>query len=304
MEKGKKTIRPLGKLRLMLRSISSLHVPVYAANASYFIILAIFPALLLLLSLLRYTPLRYEYLVAVLDGLIPDTLMPSVSRVIYSVYESSSTTLVSVSAVMALWSASRGIYGILVGLNKVYGVREDRGYLYTRSISIFYTFLFIIVLLATLALHVFGQTILSYIPKSSNPIVQFLLDLIPIRFFLLLAMQTALFTGMFMIFPNRKNHFLTSLPGALFASLGWLVFSDLFSKYVAVFGDSSAIYGSVTSIALAMLWLYICMSIVFYGGAINRYLMDVGFQIKTRRARKRLAAAQTAAEAAEKEEEI
>lgn len=301
MGKEKKTTRLGGKLRLMLRTIYSLHVPVYAANASYFIILAIFPALLLLLSLLRYTPLKYEYLIAILDGIVPETLMASVSRVIYSVYESSSTTLVSVSAVVALWSASRGIYGVLVGLNKVYGVREDRGYLYTRTISIFYTFLFIIVLLATLALHVFGQTILSYIPKSSNPALQFLLDLIPIRFFLLLAMQTALFTGMFMIFPNRKNHFLTSLPGALFASLGWLVFSDLFSKYVAIFGDSSAIYGSVTSIALAMLWLYICMSIVFYGGGINRYLMDIGFQIKTRRARKRIAEARAAQ--AEREEQ-
>ena len=74
-----------------------------------------------------------------------------------------------------------------------------------------------------------------------------------------------------------------------------------FSKYVAIFGDSSAIYGSVTSIALAMLWLYICMSIVFYGGGINRYLMDIGFQIKTRRARKRIAEARAAQ--AEREEQ-
>lgn len=284
MKKTKKNF--WGYVRGMAKSIYALDVPVYAANASYFLILAVFPALLLFLSLLRYTSLNHEDLILILDGVIPSSLMPAVSSVIYSIYDKSSTTLISVSAVMALWSASRGVYGMLQGLNKIYGVREDRGYLYTRAISMVYMFLFIIVLILTLGLHVFGQKILSHFPQTTNPILLFVSGLLPKRFFLLLILQTALFAGMFMVLPNRHNRFLVSLPGALLASLGWLIFSDLFSKYVDVFGGSSAIYGSVSTIAMAMLWLYICMSIFFYCGAINKYLMDIGFRLRFKREKK------------------
>jgi membrane protein len=64
-----------------------------------------------------------------------------------------------------------------------------------------------------------------------------------------------------------------SVPGALLASCGWQVFSQLYSIYVAHFSVYSNIYGSVYGVALSMLWLYCCISIVFYGGALNMYLM-------------------------------
>ena len=67
-----------------------------------------------------------------------------------------SRAVVSVSALGALWSASRGVYGVLLGLNAIYGVRENRGYWYTRSISVLYTFALLMVLLLTLVLNLFG----------------------------------------------------------------------------------------------------------------------------------------------------
>ena len=81
---------------------------------------------------------------------------------------------------------------------------------------------------------------------------------------------------MFMVLPNRRNTLRQSLPGALFSSAGWLIFSDLYSIYVEHFAGLSSIYGSVYAIALSMLWLYFCLSILFYGGALNHYLMDHG----------------------------
>lgn len=101
-----------------------------------------------------------------------------------------------------------------------------------------------------------------------------MLNLIDLRFFLLLFVQTGIFCAMFMVLPNRRNRFWDSLPGALLASLGWLVFSDLYSIYVERFARLTNVYGSVYAVALSMLWLYCCMSIVFYGGALNRYLME------------------------------
>ena len=131
------------------------------------------------------------------------------------------------------------------------------------------------VLLLTLVLHVFGNSIINLMRQVDNPVVIFFTDLIDLRFFLLLFLQSLVFTLMFMVLPNkRRSRFMESLPGGVLSSLGWLVFSDIYSIYVENFSKYSTIYGSVYGIAITMLWLYCCMSILFYGGALNRYLMD------------------------------
>lgn len=264
----------IGKTAALFKAASRLRISVYASHACYFIILSLFPSLVLLLSLLRYTGIQVENLTAMLEGVIPAALMPDVKRIIISTYRNTSGTVVSVSALTALWSASRGIYGLLTGLNSVYDTAEDRGYFYTRGVSVIYTFLFLLVLLLTLVLHVFGTTILGWLPQSANPILQILPEVVDLRFFLLLFLQTMLFTAMFMVLPNRRNRLLDSLPGALLSSAGWLILSDLYSIYVRHFSRYANIYGSVYAVALSMLWLYFCISIVFYGGALNHYLTD------------------------------
>lgn len=264
----------IGKTVHLIRALSEMKIAQHAAHASYFIVLAVFPTLVLLLGLLRYTGLDVQTLTEVLDGVIPSALMPSAEKLIVSTYRSTSGTIISISALTALWSASRGIHGLLTGLNSIYGVSEDRGYFYTRTVSVLYTFLFLLVLLLTLVLHVFGTTLVRWLPIESDPLLQFVMEVVDLRFFLLLGVQTVLFTAIFMVLPNRRNKLMDSLPGALLASIGWLVFSDLYSIYVEHFPSYANIYGSVYAVALSMLWLYCCISIVFYGGALNHYLMD------------------------------
>ncbi len=265
----------IGKIMDAARTVKQMHIPLHAAYAAYFIVLAVFPALVLILSVLRYTGMEVRGLVELLDDLLPSTMAEGAEELIYSTYRNSSGAMVGVSAVTALWSASRGIYGLLTGLNAVYGVSENRGYIYTRSISVVYTFVFILILLLTLVLHVFGNSIINLMRQVDNPVVIFFTDLIDLRFFLLLFLQSLVFTLMFMVLPNkRRGRFMESLPGGVLSSLGWLVFSDIYSIYVENFSKYSTIYGSVYGIAITMLWLYCCMSILFYGGALNRYLMD------------------------------
>ena len=265
----------IGKIMDAARTVKQMHIPLHAAYAAYFIVLAVFPALVLILSVLHYTGMEVRGLVELLDDILPSTMAEGAEELIYSTYRNSSGAMVGVSAVTALWSASRGIYGLLTGLNAVYGVSENRGYIYTRSISVVYTFVFILILLLTLVLHVFGNSIINLMRQVDNPVVIFFTDLIDLRFFLLLFLQSLVFTLMFMVLPNkRRSRFMESLPGGVLSSLGWLVFSDIYSIYVENFSKYSTIYGSVYGIAITMLWLYCCMSILFYGGALNRYLMD------------------------------
>lgn len=258
------------EIRSAVKAVAKLDVGVHAAAASFFLILSVFPALVLVLSLLRYTGLQAQVLTEFIEGFVPHALMGYVRRLIVNTYENSSGAILSLSAVTALWSASRGVYGILTGFNAIYEVPEDRGYLRTRAVSMVYTVLFIAVLLLTLALSVFGTTIVQMLPKAEHPAISFLWELLDLRFILMLSIQTLLFTTMYAVMPNRRNRFLDSFPGAVLASLGWLAFSDLFSLYVENFPRYSNIFGSVYAVALSMLWLYFCMSILFYGAVVNR----------------------------------
>lgn len=264
----------IGKTVHFVQAVIRLKVTLYAANACYFMVLAVFPTLLLLLGVLQYTPLEVERLGELLAGLLPEAFLEGAEELILLTYDNISGAALSVTAVTALWSASRGVFGIMTGLNAIYGVAEDRGYIVTRCISVAYMFLFLLVLLLTLALHVFGAAFVQFLEKLDLPVIHMLTEVIDFRFFLLLIIQTSFFTAMFMVLPNRRNKFRDSLPGALLASSGWLVFSDLYSIYVERFAHLSNIYGSVYAVALSMLWLYCCMAIVFYGGALNRYLME------------------------------
>ena len=272
--KGIENCKGIMAARRILAWLRPLRIPLHAAYTSFFLVLSVFPILVVLFCLLGYTSLGMEEVMALAEGLVPDALEPLVGHIVRGAYENTSASVLSVSIVTALWSAGRGMRGLLLGLNSVYGLKESRGYFVTRSISAVYTLLFLMVLVLTLVLHVFGNLVLDYLRMTTNPFWMFVMDVIDLRFVLLLLLQAALFTAMYAVLPNRRNRLRESWPGALLTAFGWLTFSDLFSVYVEHFQNYANIYGSVYAAALAMLWLYFCVCIIFYGGALNRYLME------------------------------
>ena len=266
--------KPVRWLCTLLAWLKPMNISLHAAYTCFFLVLSVFPILVILFCLLGYTSFGVDEVIELVAGILPDAFEPLAERIIIGAYENTSAPVLSLSVLTALWSASRGLRGLLMGLNSVYGLRENRSYFVTRGISMFYTFLFMVVLVLTLVLHVFGTTILDYLRMTTNPFLMFLMDVLDLRFFLLLILQTALFTAMYAALPNRRNSLKESLPGALLTSVGWLTCSDLFSIYVEYFPNYANVFGSVYAAALAMLWLYFCICIIFYGGALNRYLME------------------------------
>lgn len=264
----------LQKLKATTKWVTEKNIPIHAAHTGFFMVLAVFPGLMLILGFLRYTGLQVQTLTDLVAELIPAALMPAAKKLILSAYQNSSGMVISISAVTALWSASRGMYGLMRGMNSIYGVQESRSWLVTRLYGMLYTLAFLLVLILTLLLDVFGEKVLSYWPQNWAPgVVQDVLDL---HFFVLLGLQTVLFAAMYTVLPNRRNRFVESLPGAMLAAVGWQIFSDLYSVYVERFTGYANIYGSVYAVALSMLWLYFCISILFYGGALNAYLQGEG----------------------------
>ena len=262
--------RSMKRLVQAVKTLQDMHISTHAAHTCYFIVLSVFPLLVLMLGILRYTALQPEDLIDLIGGFLPDALLPHAWKLISGAYENTSKMVISISALTALWSAGRGIYGLQAGLNAVYGVTESRGWLRTRLICAAYTFLFILVLLLTLVLHVFGSTILKLLQQKTW--FWAWVDLADLRFILLVALQTFLFCAIFMYLSGAGHGFRESLPGALFSSFGWMTASGLFSVYVEFFPRYANIFGSVYAVALTTFWLYVCINIVFYGGVLNRIL--------------------------------
>ena len=255
----------LGRSVQFVRKLLSMKVGLFASSACYFMVLSFFPLLVLMLGFLRHTGLEVENLLAFMEG---------ARQLVFETYLGTTGTLLGLSALTALWSASRGIYGLLKGLNAVYGLRESRGYVYTRIMSVYYTFAFLLVLFLNLVLQVFGKALLEAMPYGEEPLLAFLTGAVDFRQLFLLLTQIALFSAMYKALPNGTFSWKQSLPGAVLASFGWLVFSNLFSVYVSYSSSYVNLYGTMYRAAMSFLWLYCCVSIVFYGGGLNRWLMD------------------------------
>lgn len=263
----------IGRGIRLFREIRNLHITTYSGYASYFIILSVFPTLVLMLGLLRYTRLQPEDFLNLVEGFLPSALQGYAWNLISGTYLNTTRTVISLSALAALWSAGKGIYGLMKGLNAIYGVTGHRSWLRTRILCAGYMIAFLLVLLLTLVLHVFGSTLARFLQYRGGELSWLGEDLLGLRYFLLVAVQTLLFDAVFMYLPGERNRFLDSLPGALFASLGWMTVSGLFSVYVEHFSGYASMFGSVYAVALAMLWLYICVNTLFYGAVLNRFLM-------------------------------
>ncbi len=249
-------------------------VSAFAAQTAFFVILSFFPFVIFLLTLLNYLPVPLEQMLRVVKSFLPATLHEFADPLMEEVFTDTTKALLSVSAITALWSASRGFLVIIQGLNAVYGNRETRNYFVVRVCAVFYTLIFAVVLILTLLLLVFGNQIYLQI-QSRLPVLEHTAFLvISLRTVIFLLALTVYFLLLYLIIPNRKSGFFDELPGAILSAAGWLGFSYLYSFYIDNLSNFSAMYGSLTAIVLCMIWLYACMYIMFIGAELNVVVSD------------------------------
>lgn len=257
-------------IRDFSKRLSKDHVSAYSAQAAFFIMLSFFPFMMLLLSLVQYLPIGKQDIFNVIKSVTPVSFKSTVIMIVDELYDKT-VTVVSLSAVVAVWSSARGIMSIAGGLNSVNGVSETRNYIFIRIRAAFYTVLFIITLLLTFGLLIFGNWILGFIEEHIPGIQGTFSFLIQFRSLIMVLVLMFFFTLMYKFLPNRKAGMFAQFPGALFTAIGWMAFSFGFSIYINYFTDFSKIYGNLTTIIVAMLWLYISMYILLIGAEINSY---------------------------------
>ena len=253
-------------------------IRVYAAQASFFITISALPFLILLLTGIGFFLPKIES--SVIDAIsvaVPGELSGFLKTILDEISDKSSVSVASFSALTLLWSASRGIDSIGTGITNVYGGAKRIGFIGHRLKAVGFTLLWMLTVLMTLGIWVFGDTILSY---SGNLSSYGILRLLNGGAFLVIL--TAIFAATFTGYAGRRLGFFPQLPGAAFAAVGWFLYSRFFEFYIENFANYSYVYGSITSIIIVMLWLYSCMEILLIGAAINRTVLN-------RRSRKRSA---------------
>ena len=256
------------------KKFNSYHIPTYAASASFFIITAIFPLLMLALSIVSLTPPSRQDFLDMIMVLLPESLAPMLSSVASELVPFSATTL-SISLVAILWTAAKSMLGLLDGLNAIADVNDTRNFVLKRVLCIGYMLVLIVGLLFNLALRVFGQHIQTLLESTFPPLSHAFSAVMQQRGLTLFLILMVVFMLVYTAFPSKKLKFLLQLPGAAFTSAAWLAFSALFSIYVNRIGQFSTIYGSLTMMILAMLWLYFCMYFVFLGAVLNKVYPEV-----------------------------
>ena len=250
------------------------HVGAYAAQAAYFFMLSLIPIILLLITLVQYTPVtKADVMTAVLQ-VFPKSVDSLITSIVNQVYNQSGG-IISLTIIVALWSAGKGVLALTTGLNCVYDCKETRNYIILRIRATFYTVAFIIVIIFLLVLSVFGNTLNLFVTEH-YPLMERLVDqIMQIRG---IITPVLLFVFTMMIYKFLPNHIVqlkVQLMGAAFSAVGWMIVSWIFSVYLDIFKGFSSMYGSLTTIVLIMLWLYFCMYILLLGGEVNVILREM-----------------------------
>lgn len=251
---------------------------VYAAQVSFFIILSVVPFIMLLLTAVQMIPsVSNAQFMELIVGLVPVDYKSLAFRVVNDLSLKSPATMISVTAITALWSAGRGMFSVARGLNRVYGHGEKRWYVVNRLICSGYTIVFILVCILSLGLLVFGNMIQAFLVSRFPIVADVVTHIINFRALWALMILVVFFLGIYTFVPDKKLKFREQIPGALFSTVGWMGFSFAFSLYFNHIGgrNYSYMYGSLTAIVLLLLWLYFCMCILFFGAELNYYWKEL-----------------------------
>ncbi len=265
--KGKLTIKKFVKemyYRLMYDEISLL-----SANLSYYFILSLFPMLIVALALTPYFKIDQQFLLEKIQNFAPGDLGDYLFDMISEVLNNKNNTIITVGIVFTLWSASSGIYGIIIAFNNAFRVRDGRIWIVTKLISVVITALFLVGMFVVLALVVFGKQLTYILFHKFNLDEGFYNLWSVLNYSFPILFTFIVFVFLYIMGPNLKLKAISILPGSIFATVSWTLISRLFGYYIDHFSSYIKTYGTIGAFMAFIIWLYITGYILIIGAEIN-----------------------------------
>ena len=262
----------------VVRKYLALDMAVYAGSATLFLLMASFPMLMWVLVLVNLLPgFSVESVAELLADFLPQipSVQESTIQLLQNLSSQSAQFVASLAVLTTIVSASGGMSALQIGLQRL--TPGSRRTFLNRLLAVGYTFVFELLLLVMLALQGmkslfarFADTlpffrhyaaVVHEAQRVAN-IGRFVI--IPLLFVLLLLIYTYV--------PGGRRTLRSQLPGTIFATAGWLIFSRVFSFYILQFWRLSYIYGSLTAVILVILWLFVIINLIFLGAGLNAEL--------------------------------
>jgi membrane protein len=240
-----------------------------AAELAYYFMLALFPMLIFLTSLVGFLPGAQEAIFNALSKVVPGEAWKLVSDTLNDVITNSSGGLLSFGVLGTLWAASSGVSSVMGTLNTAYDAKEERSFLKMRLIAIGLTVALALLVMGGAVLIMFSHTLSEWLSSVFGFGSLFKIVSTVVGYLIAIAL---LFFGIGLLYffgPNIKQEWRWITPGAVFAVAGIIIGSLLFSVYLKVGPGYSATYGSLGAVIILMLWLYLVGLVLLIGGEVN-----------------------------------
>lgn len=244
-------------------------VTAMSSQLAYSLLLSFFPFLILLFTLIGYSPLKSTDVLSLLNKLLPNDVFKLVKNTVVEIVDTKRFGLLSFGMVSTIWTASNGFNAVIRGLNMAYDEEEKRPYWKVQLVAILSTLGLIVIILTALALIVFGELGFKILVKHFKPIraLELIIDIS--RYIIGIFIMLITITIVYRFTPSKKLKIKEVIPGAIFTSLGWTAASLIFAYYVNNFGNYTMIYGSLGAVIALMTWLFISSVVIMLGGEIN-----------------------------------
>ena len=272
---------------------------IYSGNATLFIVTAMPPFIMLIISIVNLLPgYTTNDVTTVLFQMLPDLepIKELVVSLIMNIKQQSGGILASVAAITTLWSASNGVDAIQKGLDQLdqdqaKSTAEGKktnikktGKILIMSVlkRLIFTLIVVILIPAMLVFEMLGDSIAATIcntikkmgPEGLDETMSAIDSFFHISSLVVIGFAVLVIVLMYAVLPLKKRSFRSQLPGALFAGICWLVFTKLFSFFIPRFYHASSLYGSLASIFMIFIWLRFVVMILFVGGVLNHALEE------------------------------
>ncbi len=267
-----KIARILFTIQETAKKINEDKITAYAAQTCYYLLLSFMPFIIALINIIHYFPVTSSDLLDLLENIIPQEFHPMLINIFTDIESSSSVALLSLTAIGLLWSAGKGFMTIKRCLNKINNCEYNRSWFIQRIFSSLYALILLLSIAASLLIIVFGEHLIAFLQNrlaSLGGKFTIINAIFSNRLFLVPALLTLFFSVMYTFIPNKKKHIIEEIPGAFIASIGWFLFSELYSLYITYIAKYSYTYGSLTTFMLLLIWMYICIIILFFGAEFN-----------------------------------
>lgn len=247
-----------------------LNIASFAASTSFFLFLSLFPMIILLCSIIPFTPLNSHYILTVAGKLLPDSMLPLLSSIVAQGMRTTAGTF-TFTIIIAIWSAGTGTSELVKAITTINESQNQIKFLRHRLFSSLYTIIMIFVLIASLLLLVFGRRILIYLLAIIDSAEMYgkIERILHVQYIFAFGVLLLLFLLLYAKSTVNKSSFRKCIPGAFVCALAWSLFTYIFALFLHIYNPFTT-YGSLATTIITMLWMYICMYFVMIGAIINK----------------------------------